>query len=243
MKMIACCILFLLATNSSWAADCKNPSGKKSYLSNPEFFSPDGTRGEGLRVKVKGNYVQVPDVRPQCLPIPVRYNNFGALKTRSKGPWAGQVSRDRKGHAVFKDVESGLSAWGTWIAARTKEPKSAFEIMSIYAPPTDCVGSIGTPPDKCPYGINPTAQYAAQVASAVGKTAHDKLNLDATDCREGRDALFALFVEVATFEIGSNFCGGRCDVDRDLFDRAIDKAIGPVSWGQCADPPEAHLKE
>jgi hypothetical protein len=112
-------------------------------------------------------------------------------------------------------------------------------MMSLYAPPDDCVGSIGTPPN-CPYGVNPTLDYAKRVAGRIGKGPEEPMQLDPTDCKEGREALYAVFLEVATFEIGRSFCGGDCAIDRDMFDTAIDATFGPVNFGPCSDPPEAH---
>jgi len=228
---------------------CGNPV-QKPYNSSPQFFAPDGTRGVGIRIWINGVLSPVPDTKAACLPIALRYNNPGVLKTPSKGSWPNQTSKDSKGHAVFPTVEAGITAWGLWMKKKSEsgKPQTAMSIMSVYAPPNDCVGSIGTPPN-CPYGINPTAEYAARVAANVNKKPEDVLNLDGTDCKEGRDALYALFQQIASFEIGGNFCGREnnktlalCDVDRELFDKAMDTAYGPVNFGKCADPAEAHEK-
>jgi hypothetical protein len=217
---------------------CGNPGGN-TYHPSPRIMAPDGTRGIGLTINVRGAMKPVPDLRARCLPIAVRYNNFGVLKTPAQR-WRGQIDRDSKGHAVFGTTEAGVAAWGEWIKRRTASgPKSALELMSLYAPVDDCVGSIGTPPN-CPHGINPTRRYATRIAASLEKGVNDKLNLDGTDCREGREALYAFFSQVATFEIGEDFCAGVCGIDRSLFDRAMDGVWGPVRWGPCADPPEAH---
>ncbi len=233
-------MMMLMAAGSGGAElSCGNP-GREIYNRNPSACAPDGSRGVGLQVTVGGNLTPVPDTRCACLPIPARYNNFGALKTPAAGPWQGQVGKDSKGHAVFATTGDGLAAWALWIKRRTDgRPTTAFKLMSVYAPPDDCVGSIGTPPN-CPFGINPTRDYAQKVAAAVGKTADDTLNLDARDCKEGRDALYAVFSQVATFEIGRKFCGGDCAIDREMFDTALDGAFGPVNFGPCTDSPAAH---
>jgi hypothetical protein len=199
---------------------CQNP-GKVTYLKSPSYKAPDGTRGVGLRVAVNGETVPVPDLRPECLPIAIRYYNYGVLKTRQRGPWPGQIAKDHYGHAVFATVRDGLAAWTTWIKDRTHNaPKSAFELMSIYAPPDDCVGSVGKPPN-CPYGINPTLDYAKRVAAAVQKAPYEKLKLDPQDCAEGRKALYSVFIQVATFEIGASFCGGTYSIDVHLFEDTL----------------------
>jgi hypothetical protein len=103
---------------------------------------------------------------------------------------------------------------------------TAFQIMSLYAPPDDCVGSIGKPPN-CPYGINPTLEYATHVAKAVNKGPQEPLNLDGAS-REGRDSLYSLFSAISTFEIGADFCKTRCETSRAVFEKAMDSIWGRV---------------
>lgn len=252
MRFNSLILALLVATSTTTYAQvavssCGNPV-TTPYNSSPQFFSPDGTRGVGVKIWVHGVLVSIPDTKPACLPIALRYNNLGVLKTPSKGPWPNQTTKDGKGHAIFPTVESGITAWGLWMKkkAESGKPQTAMSLMSVYAPPDDCVGSIGSPPN-CPYGINPTAEYAARVASSVNKKPMDVLNLDGTDCKEGREALYALFQQIVSFEIGGNFCGREnkntlalCSIDRELFDKAMDAVYGPVDFGKCADPAEAH---
>lgn len=235
--IIAAFCLGLAPGNAAYAIECKNPNAKV-YNANPKYFAPEGTIGKGLKIAINGELAKVPDIRPACLPIAVRYNNYGVLKTPSAGPWAGQFAKDSKGHAVFKTVDDGVRAWVTWIRKRTETPKSAFEIMSIYAPPDDCVGSVGTPP-KCPYGINPTKKYAERVSGALKLGIHDKLDLDASTC-PGRMALYAVFKEVATFEIGKDFCAGLCEIDWEMFRDALDATGAEIKLNTCADSAAAH---
>jgi hypothetical protein len=101
--------------------------------------------------------------------------------------------------------------------------------MSLYAPPDDCVGSIGKPPN-CPYGINPTREYAEQVARAVNKGPEDALNLDGAS-RGGRDSLFSIFSAISTFEIGADFCNSKCEISREVFENAMDSV-----WGEIEQP-------
>ena len=213
--------------------DCKNPNGK-TYNKNPAFCAPDGTRGVGVSLVVDDETIAIPDVRCSCLPIALRYNNPGVLKTPKDG-WktqlrnsAGKPIADSKGHALFGSVEDGIAAWGEWMKRRIEKDhlSTAFQIMSLYAPPDDCVGSIGKPPD-CPYGLNPTRKYAEQVASAVNKGPEDELNLDGARV-EGREALYAIFSAIATFEIGADFCGSKCEISREVFEKAMDSVWGAV---------------
>ena len=151
---------------------------------------------------------------------------------------AGEPIADAKGHALFASVEDGIAAWEEWMKRRIEKGQftTAFQIMSLYAPPDDCVGSIGKPPN-CPYGINPTLEYAERVASAVNKGANEELNLDGADAR-GREVLYAVFSAIATFEIGSDFCKSKCKISREMFDKAMDSVWGAVlnpspldAWG------------
>lgn len=239
-------ISFVFATThaASYAqpdmSSCSNPVSTP-YSRSPLFFSPDGTRGVGVKIWIKGNLSEIPDTSAKCLPIALRYNNPGVIKTPSKNSWPNQIGKDSKGHAVFPTVEAGIVAWGLWMKKKFQSgvPQTAMSIMSVYAPPFDCVGTIGVFPD-CPYGANPTAAYAQRVASGVGKEPNDVLNLDGSDCKEGRAVLYHLFQEIATFEIGANFCGRErpgklslCIFDRGLFDKALDSVFGPVESGKC----------
>jgi hypothetical protein len=212
---------------------CKNPN-EKTYNKNPIFCAPDGTRGVGIYLVVDNDKIAIPDIRCACLPIALRYNNPGVLKT-PPGGWktqlrnnAGEAVADAKGHALFASVEDGIAAWGEWMKLRIERNQlsTAFQIMSLYAPPDDCVGSIGKPPN-CPYGVNPTREYAERVARAVNKDPDEELNLDGASV-DGRDALYAVFSAIATFEIGADFCISKCEISRDVFDKAMDFVWGPV---------------
>jgi len=235
LKHILTLVLLPLAVMPVYgqADGCKNPNGK-TYNKNPAFCAPDGTRGAGISLVVNDETIAIPDVRCSCLPIALRYNNPGVLKTPRDG-WktqlrdnAGKPVADAKGHALFGSVEDGIAAWGEWMKRRIEKDhlSTAFQIMSLYAPPDDCVGSIGKPPD-CPFGINPTRRYAEQVASAVNKGPEDELNLDGARA-DGREALYAIFSSIATFEIGSDFCGSKCVMSREVFDKAMDSVWGAV---------------
>lgn len=233
----------MLWAASAGAIECRNLVAKP-YNSSPKYFAPDGTRGEGIQIWIKGALATIPDTRAECLPISLRLNNPGAMKTPAKGPWAGQVARDDKGHAVFGTVEQGMAAWGLWMSRRAAsgQPQTAFSIMSRYAPPNDCVGSVGVFPN-CPYGPNPTREYADQVAASVGKKADDPLSLNGAECNEGRNVLYSLFQQIVTFEAGANFCGkeagksrGMCHIDRVTFDRALDGVFASADGasGRCS---------
>lgn len=220
---LALAIVGLLAmpgVASAQAIACKNP-GKKVYNPSPAFFAADDTRTVGLVVGGPNGPMAVPDTRPQCLPIPVRYNNPGAIKTPKNG-WPGQVGKDDKGHAIFKTVQDGTAAWVTWMKRRVaRGTDTPFKIVSMYAPPTDCVGSLPKLPDgSCPipYGFNPTDKYAEGVAKAVGIGINDRLPL--TGGPDDKAVYRAIFRTMLMLEIGKAFCGTGCDVTDAVFDAA-----------------------
>lgn len=218
---------------------CNNPQGK-TFKVAPLYKAPDATRGAGVLVTINGRLERLPDTTASCLPLSLRLNNPGALQTPRAGPWKGQIAKDGHGHAVFATLSDGISAWMTWVARRTaaNPNMTAFQMMSIYAPPDDCLGTVSKLPNgKCPPGrpLNPTLTYAKRIAQAVGKQPHDALVLDPTDCKDGRDSLFAIFREIMTFEAGIGFCGGaQCSVDRDIFDEAVTVSAGPIARGPCS---------
>ncbi len=216
-------------------APCQNPGGLQYTKTwTPAFSAPDATRAEGLFVEVDKNPHPVVDVRAACLPLAARYNNPGAVKTRASGYWPGQTKKDGKGHAVFSRLPDGVTTWMTWIQARHAEGKNtAFALMSIYAPPDDCIGSVDKLPNgQCPpgYPLNPTAAYAARVAAVAGVGPDDPLDLDGRSC-SGRAFLRAFFEEVMIFEMGRAFCHDRCAVAPSLIDVASDAVWGKAP--QC----------
>lgn len=243
--------LLLISSITYAKIECENLV-KIPYNSTPNIYAPKETLGQGIRIWKNGKLIPIPDTRPACLPIALRLNNPGALKTKKAVYWKGQISKDKKGHAVFATVEDGVSAMGEWFKTKYNSGKkyTAYDIMSIYAPPAGCVGDVGTPPDHCTYGLNPTKEYATRIANSVNKKYNEPLNLNGSDCKEGREAMYALISEIATFEIGGNFCGkeskkslASCSIDRDMFDRSMDKVFGTINYGQCSDPASAHENE
>lgn len=229
--------LLCLATYGALAqADaCRNPN-RKTYNSAPRFCAPEGTRAEGISIRIDGALKSVPDARCGCLPIALRYNNPGNLKTPAAGPWKGQIGKDDKGHALFSTVGDGVAAWNEWLKRRYERDRlrTATQFISLYAPPGDRVGSIGVPPN-CPHGPNPTRAYAEKVAAAAGdgRGPDDPLDIDGSSCA-GRKTLAALFAQIATLEIGADFCKGPCLVDSTLFASAADAVWGPVAGASCA---------
>lgn len=250
IKVLTLLILSSISFMAS-AEDCKNLV-QKPYNQSPNIFGPKESLGKGIQIWMGGKLVSIPDTRAKCLPISLRYNNLGAMKTKSTGYWPGQINKDSKGHAVFSNMEDGVAALGQWLKTKHDSGKkySAYDIMSIYAPPDHCVGDIGTAPNNCTYGLNPTKEYATRVARSVHKKYNEPLNLNGADCKDGRDGMYALMTEIATFEAGGNFCGRKdkntpasCVIDPEVFGRVMNKVFGSVNYGSCTDPVSAHEKD
>lgn len=147
----------------------------------------------------------------------IRYNNYWCMKSAG---WDGETGKDGRNHAIFSDsvysARAAAKQLRTWWY-RDKR-RSAFDIMSKYAPPDDCVGSVGKPPN-CPYGINPTEQYAQTIAAAVQKKSGDDLGLFKADGKMNRTVAIPLLQAIARFELPK-----RYEVSADLISQGIDKA-------------------
>jgi hypothetical protein len=181
----------------------------KVYNSNPHYFAPKDSLGEHFKVWKGDRLIPIPDIKPECLPLALRYNNPGALKTPRKFMWDGQVGKDEKGHAIFKSTSYGVKAWIKWMSTKFSSGKdySIFSIISIYAPPDDCVGSIGTPPNNCKFGLNPTATYAEKIAKNIKMNPNSTIIASRLSTDEKNELYYSIFKSISTFEIGSDFCG------------------------------------
>lgn len=199
------------------------------FLARPFTFAPDDTRGRGILVNIDdGAGEPVRDMRPGCLPLALRLNNPGAQKSENA---EGQIGFDTKGHAIFATPEAGIAEIIRWVERRRREGKgSAFAMMSRYAPPDDCIGSVDKlPSGECPpdFPLNPTKEYAARIAAALGKGPMDDLGLGRHKCADERRAIRIFVEEIMTFESGAAFCEGRCGMTDALFNAAMEMAWGP----------------
>lgn len=151
-------------------------------------------------------------------PLCIRHENYWCVKTPPN--WDGKVGSDARGHAIFADPAMGARAFAVLMRTyRFKyERETAKEIISRYAPATDCVGSIGIPPD-CPHGLNPVNEYALEIAKAVGKSADEKLDLFADDGRIDLRVAIPLFQAFARFELTAKY-----QVSEELIRQGIAKA-------------------
>lgn len=201
----------------------------KPFHAAPVFFAPDETRARGILVNIDGGAGEpIRDRRAPCLPLPLRLNNPGAQKSVDA---PGQTGSDAKGHATFATNEDGIAEIVRWVERRQREGKgSAFAMMSRYAPPDDCIGSVDKlPSGECPPGfpLNPTHEYAQRIAAALGKGPMDDLGLGLHKCADERRAIRIFVEEIMTFESGAAFCEGRCGISDAVFDAAVMQAWGP----------------
>lgn len=147
----------------------------------------------------------------------IRHNNYWCLKALG---WNGEIGKDARGHAIFSSPVYAARAIA--IQLRTwwyrDEYRTVFKIMTSYAPPDDCVGSVGTPPN-CKYGINPTEEYATWVAKAVNLGPHDPIDLFDTKGKLNRKVAIPLMQAIAQFELTKKY-----HVSQDIISAGIDKA-------------------
>lgn len=190
----------------------------------PFAQAADRIARDGLLI-VRGDSVQPASYTDAELHKPgmvcIRHNNYWCIKSVG---WDGEIGKDGRGHAIFEHPSFAARAVArqlhTWWFKRGI--RTAFDIMSRYAPPDDCIGSIGKPPD-CPHGINPTEEYAKTIAASVGKTSHENLELFSADGKMNRAVGIPLIRAIARFELPKSETYHH-DVRVDLIDRGISMA-------------------
>lgn len=229
--LVGVAVLLLISTGEAHAAIvCKNPGGEV-YNKSPTVFAPEAQRTVGVLIEAETGGRAVPDTRAECLPIALRYNNIGSIQT-PKGGWPNQIGKDKRNTAVFPSVKDGLRVMMIWLQRRDAEKiNTAFKIMSRYAPPDDCVGSLDKLPNgTCPKGFNDTAGYAKKISGAVGLGINDKLDLNGGSC-SGRKTIRSVARTIMTYEIGAKLCHKTCDVEEGLFNSVADEVWAPVTPG------------
>jgi hypothetical protein len=154
-------------------------------------------------------HLEITEAKLDANPIRcVLLNNYWCLKGVGPGGtvgWEGGLGVDDDGHAAFRSGTHAARA-----AARNlrtayvrRGRKSAWQIMSVYAPPDDCVGGDRNrlSNGSCRYGKNPTGTYAARVARGITDDIHGDLRLFAPD-GTATAGLAVLLANIAAFEIG-----------------------------------------
>lgn len=129
-----------------------------------------------------------------------KLNNYWCLKDVG---WEGGLGHDQHNHTAFASA-----AYGARAAARNLRTayvkhgrKTALQIMSAYAPPEDCIGSIRLSNGKCKFGLNPTKEYAAIVAKDITEDPNEDLQLFDSHGK-ATEALVTLLKNICAYETG-----------------------------------------
>jgi len=132
----------------------------------------------------------------------IKLNNYWCLKDVG---WNGGIGRDADNHTAFLNASYGARAVvrNLRTAYFKRNLKSAYQIMSIYAPVNDCIGSkAGMRPDgTCIFGKNPTEMYAR--VAAKGITDDTNVDLQLFDKNGNATSALTIFLQhVSTMETG-----------------------------------------
>ena len=107
----------------------------------------------------------------------MKLNNYWCLKNVNGG-WKGSIGNDSDNHAAFRSSEyAARAAVRNFRTAYFKHNrKSALEIMSAYAPNSDCIGSNAAKANdgSCLKGYNNSENYARYVIVGI----NDDINSD-----------------------------------------------------------------
>ncbi len=154
-------------------------------------------------------------------PLGIRHYNFGCIKTKTKELWLGQIAKDAKGHAIFKEPIFGVTTFIqlaiTYIKRGVDTP---YKFFDRYAPHTDCLGSV----DKvlvngkleCPNGYNKPEIYAKTVADGIGIGINDPISIYDKEGKLNAKLFTLLLSSVASFELGL-----KCKFEEETIKKAI----------------------
>lgn len=138
--------------------------------------------------------------------IPWRNNNPGNLKPRRKGPWPGEVGRDRRGHIVFATLEDGVAAWMDCVLVRYRQ--------GGFRTPSKTVARYTTVEDD-------RSGYVATIRRFTGVRDHQDLGLiQAGQVNQPR--LFALARAMFRYEHGHDGIGNA------VLEAALARLTAPV---------------
>jgi len=129
-----------------------------------------------------------------------KLNNYWCLKDIG---WEGRLGHDQHNHTAFANAAYGARAATRNLrtAYVTHGRRTALQIMSAYAPPDDCVGSIRLSNGKCKFGLNPTKEYAVIVAKGITEDPNADLQLF-DDHGKATEALVTLLKNICSYETG-----------------------------------------
>ena len=155
-------------------------------------------------------------------PLGIRYFNFGCIKTKKSGFWLGQIAKDSKGHAIFKEPLYGIRAMVVLNAEiiEIRKKNTLLNFFNVYAPSDDCLGSV----DKilvngkytCPNGYNKPEVYAKKVGDAIGLGINDKIVIRDSSGNLDVKLMTLIISEVAGFETGK-----KCKFSEETVTKAI----------------------
>ena len=134
-----CLMLALSLTSCSWIFPNR-------IVQTHDFLS---LRADTNQTPLKLSRKDIDGLKTLCLP---KYN-YWCLKTPGSSNWKGQVSKDLAGHAIFSHPIYSARAFARVMRTYNQKHKlrSAREIISRYAPSSDCIGSKAYCPDDSRY--------------------------------------------------------------------------------------------
>lgn len=108
----------------------------------------------------------------------ISMNNYWCVKALG-WKWDGQIALDDAKHAAFESAIMSARAAARDLRTKyiTRGYKSAYAIMTQYAPPNDCIGDILNPDKSCKYGKNPTEKYSQWIIRGITTDIRQDLNL------------------------------------------------------------------
>lgn len=145
----------------------------------------------------------------------IKLNNYWCLKDVG---WNGRVGRDNDNHTAFKNgyFAARAAARNLRTAYIRHNRKSALQIMVVYAPTYDCIGSNAArrSDGTCIDGANDSKKYAKSVSKGITDDIDEDLELFDSEGRATRNLV--LFLEnMSAFEIG------RLKVTRETIEKGI----------------------
>lgn len=151
-------------------------------------------------------------------PLGIRFYNFGCIKTKSSGFWLGQVAKDKFGHAIFKQPIYGIKTLTTLIVnyIEKRNKNTLYKIFNLYAPASDCIGSIKKPDGTCLKGYNKPEIYAKKVGDKIGLGIHDTIKLRDENGNIDIKLMTSIVIGIANFETGKD-----CKFEESTIQKAI----------------------
>ena len=174
-----------------------------AYAGESVTFSPDRKEVSNWKAQAAVHLNVKPETLAKYESLRcVKLNNYWCLKDVG---WVGVIGHDSDNHTAFSDgffaARAAVRNFRTAYVISGR--KSALGIMSVYAPPDDCIGSKGgmRPDGTCIKGKNPTEQYALTVSKGISTDINADLVLFDSQ-GHATDALVRFLIEMSVFELG-----------------------------------------